>query len=98
MRQLNIIEKAIKEYPISGSKTIKTAFKEGFNDLVDSADVLRNHEEEESTEKLGGFWKDLKKAGGEFVEADKIANAYIRLIEKGNSLSEAVTNLIGFSS
>ena len=33
--------------------------------------------------KVGEVWSAMKVAGKEFVEADRISNAYIGLIEKG---------------
>ena len=96
--QLNIIEDAVRDYPIVGGSAIKRAFKNGFSDLTERAEDLAGNEEVKATGKLGKIWKDLKSAGGEFVEADKIANAYVGLIEKGHSLSESVQSLPFFGS
>ncbi len=96
--QLNIIEDAIRDYPIVGGNAVKRAFKNGFSDLTERAEDLAGNEEVVATGKLGKIWKDFKSAGGEFVEADRIANAYIGLIEKGQSLSESVQSLPFFGS
>ncbi len=96
--QLNIIEDAIRDYPIVGGNAVKRAFKNGFSDLTERAEDLADNEEVVATGKLGKIWKDLKSAGGEFVEADRIANAYIGLIEKGQSFSESVQSLPFFGS
>ena len=93
LSQIQIIELAIQDYPIRGGSSIKQAFKDGFSDLTERADDLSGNEDIEATVKLGKIWKDLKSAGNEFVEADRIANAYIALIEKGQALSEVVLAL-----
>lgn len=98
LSQLGIIEDAIRDYPIVGGSAIKRAFKNGFSDLTERAEDLNDNEDAEATGKLGKIWKDLKAAGGEFVEADKIVNGYIGLIDKGQAFSESVQSLPFFSS
>lgn len=98
LSQLNIIEGAIRDYPIVGGNAIKRAFKDGFSDLTERAEYLTGNEEAEATGKLGKIWQDLKSAGGEFVEADRIANGFVGLIEKGQTLSELVQKLPFFGS
>lgn len=98
LSQILIIEAAIHDYPIKGGQSIKQAFKDGFADLTDKADGLKGNEHVESTSKLGKIWKDLKIVGGEFVEVDKMANTYIRLIEKGQALSDTLLSLPGIGS
>ena len=88
--QIRIIENAIRSYPIVGGASIKKAFSEGFADLNDKAEDLVKEEETEVTRGVGKFWKDLKSAGNEFVEADRITNAFIGIINKGQSMAESV--------
>lgn len=97
--QIEIIKNAIRNYPVAGGSAIRTAFSEGFSDLNAKAEELRDKEQGEFTTKIGGFWRDLKSAGKEFVEADRIAKAYIGLINTGQSLAEnAISLLSGPSS
>ena len=93
--QIKIIESAIKSFPINGGRAIKKAFADGHSDLNEKADNLIKEEDTLYTEKVGGFWKDLKAAGSDFVEADRIVNSYISLINKGNGLAENMTKLLG---
>ena len=88
--QINIIEKAIKNYPIVGGAAIKKAFSDGFADLNVRSEDLAKEEETEVTKGIGKLWNNLKTAGNEFVETDRIANAYIGIINKGHSLAENV--------
>lgn len=95
--QLSIIEKAIVEYPFKGGSAIKNAFREGFADLATHADNLEKADDKKEARKVAGVWSSLKAVGKEFVEADRIATAYINLIEKGQSASEAVIGLLNGS-
>lgn len=99
MSQLAIIENAIQNYPITGGSAIRRAFSDGFTDLAAHADNISNANEadKKSASKVAEVWGALKTAGKEFVEADRIANAYIGLIEKGQAASEAVIGLLNGS-
>lgn len=92
--QLNIIEKSIKQYPIKGAESIRKAFSEGFADLATRADDLRNEDDREEAAKVAKIWGSLKRAGNTVVDADRIATAYVNLIEKGQTAAEAVTGLL----
>jgi hypothetical protein len=99
INQLAIIENAIQNYPITGGAAIRKAFSEGFTDLAAHADNIStaNEVDKESASKVAAVWGAMKSAGKEFVEADRIANAYIGLIEKGQAASEAVIGLLNGS-
>lgn len=92
--QLDIIEKSIKQYPIKGAESIRRAFSEGFADLATRADDLRNEDDRDEAEKVAGLWASLKRVGNAVVDADRIATAYVNLIEKGQTAAEAVTGLL----
>lgn len=92
--QVRIIEEAIRSYPIAGNSAIKKAFSEGFSDLNARAEDLVQEEQTEVTSKVGEFWNALKSAGKEFVEADRMANAFISIINKGQSLAESAISLL----
>ncbi len=92
--QIDIIENAILDFPIKGGIAVKQAFAEGFSDLSDKADSLAEDEVIAVTSKIGGYWKDLKKAGDEFVIADRVANAYLGLIDKGESLANSIISCL----
>jgi hypothetical protein len=92
--QLDIIEKSINQYPIKGAESIRKAFSEGFADLANRADDLRNEDDREEAAKVAGLWASLKRSGNKVVDADRIATAYVNLIEKGQTAAEAVTGLL----
>lgn len=95
MSQLAIIERSILEYPIKGGDAIRRAFRDGFADLVSHADNLEKELDKAEASKVAAIWSSLKEAGKEFVEAERIASAYVRLIEKGQAASQTVMGLLG---
>lgn len=97
--QIDIIEKAILDFPIKGGIAVKQAFTTGLSDLSDKADSLAKDEVISVTSKVVTYWKDLKKAGDEFVATDRIVNALISLTEKGQSLANSfISSLPGTNS
>jgi len=94
MSQIDIIENAIRSYPVTGVTAIKKAFSDGFSDLNSRAEDLKKEKETKATRDLGGIWKDLKTVGGEVVEADRLATAYINIINKGPAMAESLISLL----
>ena len=94
--QLSIVENAIQNYPITGGASIKKAFSEGFTDLVANADNLSKASEvdKKAASKVNQVWSAIKVAGKEIVEVDRIANAYVKLIDKGQAASDAIIGLL----
>lgn len=97
LNQISIIEKAIKNYPITGNAAIKKAFKEGMMDIIEKNNEIDNinageniHEKKE----LFRIWEKLHSIGKAVVEGDKIATALINLCSKGQSLSDTATKLL----
>lgn len=86
LKQLTIIEKSIQDYPIRGGVSIKNAFKEGFADCIALADAFPKETNQAEISKIGKIWRDLRSAGKEFVEADRIAASLAGLAEKGRAL------------
>lgn len=90
LRQLDIIENGIHDYPIKGGSAIKNAFKEGFADLASNADSLEKEADKAEASRVVQVWGAFRTAGKVFVETDRFASAYISLIEKGQNASQAL--------
>jgi len=90
LRQLDIIENGIHDYPIKGGSAIKNAFKEGFADFASNAYSLEKEADKAEASKVARVWGALQIAGKGFVETDRIATAYVHLIEKGQNASQAL--------
>jgi len=84
-KQLSIIYTAIHKYPISGTKSLREGLRAGMNTIVEEEIIIKeNIDKEEVSDTLGLFSK-FKKMGNGVIEADKIANATIKLVEKVNT-------------
>lgn len=94
--QLNIIENAIQNYPITGGVAIKNAFSQGFTDLASNADNIAKStlDDYEEASKVANLWKFLKTIGKGVTETDRMANALVGLYEKGHKASDTVINLL----
>lgn len=90
--QLAIIERAIQEYPIRGAASIKRAFVDGFSDLAARSGDLRSEEDKKEASRVASAWIALGRAGDAIIKGDKIATAYISLMEKGSRATEALSN------
>lgn len=90
LNQLAIIEKGIQDYPIRGGSAIKEAFRQGFADFGSQCEVVKTEHDENETSKVIKVWSALKTAGKEVVEADRIASAYVSLIDKGQHAAKAL--------
>ncbi|MBP6188923.1 MAG: hypothetical protein KA440_08190 [Azonexus sp.] len=90
LNQLAIIEKGIQDYPIRGGSAIRDAFKQGFTEFGSHCDVVKTDQDEMETSRVVKVWSSFKTAGKEIVEADRIASAYVGLIDKGQDAAKAL--------
>lgn len=91
LRQLEIIKNGIYDYHIQGGRAIKAAFNEGFVDLASNADALGKEADKAKASKVAPVRSAFRTEGNEFIEAVRIATAYVNLIEKGQSSSQTLT-------
>ena len=56
LRQIEIIEQAVHEYPVIGAKAFRRASVECFFDLSENQDVYAKHSDEQEMSKLREFW------------------------------------------
>ncbi len=94
INQIDIIEKAIRNYPIAGGRAIKKAFKDGFADINDKAEDLEKKQATTETKEITGFWKKLQKAGDIIVKTDRFANATISILTKGENIIDTATKYL----
>lgn len=99
LSQLAIMENAIQNYPIAGGSAIRKAFTDGFTDLATHADNISSPTDEDIkySSKVYGVWGSIKIAGEEFVKADRMATAYMGLIDKGHAIADTVIKLLAGS-
>lgn len=97
MAQIEIMEGAILDYPISGGEAIKKAFHEGWMDVMDRESELSEQKHTEETRNLGAIWERLKKATQPIVDADRMANSLIGIFQKGESIADKVSELLPYT-
>lgn len=101
LNQISIIEKAIKNYPITGNAAIKKAFNEGFINFADKSnefDCVNANENINEKKELFKMWEKLHSIGKAAIEGDKIATALLNLENKGQLIVEAATKFLNSSS
>lgn len=77
INQINIIEQAIKDYPISGQAAIKKAYKEKYIDIVEKTEDLKDHvlsnNDKNYLNQLKNIWEKFDSA------TNKITNVYKKI-------------------
>lgn len=84
-RQLSIIETAIRDYPISGSRSLQKAFHTAHADIVSTSCIIEEPKDKEAYSKLEGIWHKFGKGTNTFVALDKFATAFMKRIDQGQS-------------
>jgi hypothetical protein len=82
LRQLEIIETGIRDYPISGSGAISKAFKEGYADIVATNSTVETPNDEEGHSKIMTAWRKFSKGAGEIVKLDRFAITFTTRLEQ----------------
>ncbi len=75
---------------------LKKLFQKVSPILVANADNLSKASEvdKKAASKVNQVWSAIKVAGKEIVEVDRIANAYVKLIDKGQAASDVIIGLL----
>lgn len=96
MSQLDIIERAIQSYPITGGAALGKAFSEGFTDLASRVqDISESSDADyEEASKVSKVWGNLQTASKGVTQADGVANALISLYGKGQNAVEPLLNIL----
>jgi hypothetical protein len=60
LRQVAIIEQAIREYPVVGARAFRRAYVECFADFTENQNTYLEHQDEEEMQELRGFWSQIQ--------------------------------------
>lgn len=77
LRQLEIIETGIRDYPIRGSAALNKAVHDGFTNIVSASVTPSTTSDNEGYSKVGKAWQKFREGAAEFVNMDKFATAFI---------------------
>ena len=96
LRQLEIIETGIRDYPIRGSSAMDKTIRDGFTDVVSASVTPSTPSDCEGYSIVGRAWQKLRSGAGEFVKMDKFATTFIGRWEQlqvgGAQLLEKLTS------
>ena len=95
-RQLEIIERAIHEYPMRGGSALNRAFTDAVDDMSAHVEELQ---ETDSTDahtltELRKLWTDLRNTGGGEIVTNRLAEAMLGLYQKDKSLYESTKRFL----
>ena len=81
---ISIIERAIRDYPVSGAKAFKSAFIETISKYVDNEDLVRKHKDASEVSRIRQIWN-------RFTEVTQQAETLYRFLDTVGNLS----NMLG---
>jgi hypothetical protein len=77
LRQLEIIETGIRDYPIRGSSALIKTVHDGFTDVVSTSVKPLTPDDSEGYSKVGEVWQKISNGAGECLKMDKFATMFI---------------------
>jgi hypothetical protein len=87
LRQLSILEAGIRDYPLSGNRSITEAFHKGFNEVA-NASAPEKPGEEAAYARVMQIWKGLWRSSKEVLHMDNLLTFMGKKIEEGAPLLE----------
>ncbi|SEQ62301.1 hypothetical protein [Nitrosomonas ureae] len=95
--QIDILEKAINNYPIMGNSAIIKAFEDGYVDYLKNSEIVESINDDhtfKNKNNLPKLWSELKTISKVIVQVDKISNAFVSITEKYTSLIDSASKSI----
>ena len=88
LHHVELIERAIAAYPITGVKALREAAQTGLGELVESKDVVAQHSNTAEVSKLAKAWKKVGEVADGALKVDKL----IQVSHKAWDLIETIWN------
>ena len=88
LHHVELIERAIAAYPVTGVKALREAAQTGLGELVESKDAIAKYSDSEEVSKLAKTWKKLGEMADGALKADKL----IQVSHKAWNLIETIWN------
>ena len=73
LHHVDLIERAIDEYPISGVKALREAAQAGLGELIEAKETVAEHRKSDEVAKLATVWKKMVDVADAAIKADKVA-------------------------
>jgi len=81
-KHIKIVTNAIQQYPIVGATSLRDGFRQGVSEILEDEQILKENLDTEEVKEVISIWSKVKNVGGALIEADRIANASLNLLEK----------------
>lgn len=86
LHHVDLIERALAAYPITGIKSLREAAQSGLGELVESKDLVAEHSNTAEVNKLAKVWKKIGQVADGALKADK-------LIQVGHKAWDLIENI-----
>lgn len=90
--QIKIIEKALRQHDIMGTRALRDALYQGYSNSQENHEVISDNEASQELSALSKVWELVKKAPGVVVSTNKTLNSGSEIIEKGQKAVEFFQN------
>jgi len=70
---IELIERALAQYPIVGAKALREAARTALGEIIEEKDSIKENQATEEINKLGTIWKKVNEVTDIAIKADKIA-------------------------
>lgn len=91
-RQIEIIEKALRQHGIMGTKALRDALYQGYSSSHENENIVTDYEQSKELSALGKVWKQIKSVPGVVVKSNKVLEAGAGVVEKGKKAIEFLEN------
>lgn len=89
LHHVELIDRAVAAYPITGVKALREAAQTGLGELVESKDAIAEHGNSEEVSKLAKVWKKVGDVADSALKVDKL----IQVGHKAWNLIESIWNI-----
>jgi hypothetical protein len=72
IHHIELIERALNEYPISGSKALREAAQTGLGELIEAKELVEENKQAPEVAKLARAWKKVGEVADLAIKADKL--------------------------
>lgn len=93
-RQIRLIKTAIVNYKVVGAKSLRSAFTNGFGEIVEEESVIVDNSSDEGLTLLSSVWRKFKKASESATDINKHIEIWLKLADKGSKALEYFESVI----
>jgi hypothetical protein len=73
LHHIDLIQRAIAEYPITGAKSLREAARTGIGELIEIKEAVKTHRADPQISRLGVLWKKVNVVADTALKTEKLA-------------------------